>query len=133
MARNYINLKYDEIREKFRVFCVHRKKIKALENFSEVKRFPGSKYISILKELIKDGFLEREEAEFLEYQLEKAECNFYIWNHKTKWVKSQILRAKTVRKPSMQLTLPLDGVKAIKVPAMPMAHKSTVKQPTARA
>jgi len=110
MRKSYFKLKFNEFKDKFSSFFVHRKKVQALENYKEAVNFPGSKYIPILQEILKDGFLDHEEENFLNYQIKKAEICAYTWAHKTKWVKNEIIRMKfhTPRKPDRQIYFDFD-------------------------
>ena len=110
MAKSYISMKYDEFTEKFNRFFIHKKKVKALENYATVQEFEGAKYIRLLKELLKDGFLDSEEERFLEYQIKKAEIDAFTWSHKTKWLKREMQRLEAARnkKPDAQIYIPFD-------------------------
>lgn len=114
MRKSYFKLKFNEFKDKFSSFFVHRKKVQALENYQEAVDFPGAKYIPILREILKDGFLDKEEESFLNYQIQKAEICAYTWAHKTKWVKTEILRMKfhTPRKPDRQIYFDFDKPRA---------------------
>lgn len=115
MRKSYFKLKFNEFKDKFSSFFVHRKKVQALENYREAVDFPGAKYIPILNEILKDGFLDQEEESFLNYQIKKAEICAYTWAHKTKWVKSEIVRMKfhTPRKPDKQIYFDFDKQKSV--------------------
>ena len=114
MRKSYFNLKYNEFKSKFSSFFVHRKKVRALENYREATNFEGYKYIGILKELLKDGFLDSEEEHFLDYQIKKAEICAYTWAHKTKWVKNEIVRMRffAPKKPDRQIYFDFDKPRA---------------------
>jgi hypothetical protein len=88
----YLQSKYEQFKAQFNIYFQHTKKVKALENYAEVAHYSGAKYIRILKELIKDGFLEPEEETFLNYQLKKTEINYLFWSHKTKLLKKEMRR-----------------------------------------
>jgi hypothetical protein len=112
MAKSYMSMKYEEFKDRFSKFWQHRKKVKALENYSQVNDFPGVKYIPMLKELLADGFLDDEEEKFLEYQIKKAEIDAYSWCYRTKWLKSEMARlsASKAKRPEPQLYFDLDKV-----------------------
>ena len=79
-----------ELKERFRKFFQHRKKIAALENYSTTVNFSHKNYLTLVKECLKDGFLGEKEAEFLDYMLACYEVNYLDWAHKTKWLKTQM-------------------------------------------
>lgn len=111
MAKSYLSLKYQEFKYKFSSYFIHKKKLKALENYSEVVDFEGSKYIRILKELLRDGFLDQEEERFLDHQVRKAEIDAFSWCHRTKWLKTEMKRLSGARMQPKdnQLYMPLGG------------------------
>lgn len=80
----------EELKEKFCNFFQHRKKLKALENYSTVVPFHHKKYLYLIKNCMDDGFLEQKEAEFLDYMLTKYEVNYLDWSHRTKWLKGEM-------------------------------------------
>jgi hypothetical protein len=94
MATTYLFDKVSELKEKFRHFWHHRKKLQALENYSQVVPFQHKDYLILIKRCMSDGFLGEEEAKFLCYMTDKyfSEQNFLDWTHKTKWLKGEISR-----------------------------------------
>lgn len=110
MTKSYFAMKYEELKEKFNNFFLHKKKVKALENYAEATDFPGKKYIRILKELLVDGFLDDKEEAFLNHQIEKCELDYLSWSHRTKWLKSEIrrLRMSADEADIKQLYFPID-------------------------
>ena len=90
MANTCLFDKVAELKEKFATFFQHRKKLKALENYSSAIPFQHRKYLYLIKNCMEDGFLHQEEAQFLDHMLKKYEVNYLDWAHKTKWLKEQI-------------------------------------------
>lgn len=90
MRKSYITLQPTEFKQRFSRFVQHKKKVKALENLSVVANFRHTKYLSLLKDCLEDGFLEDKEEEFLEWMLKKYEINYLEWSHKTKWLKEKM-------------------------------------------
>lgn len=62
-----------------------------------------------------DGFLDDEEARFLEHMLRKYELNYLDWSHKTKWLKNQIRSMVSKKPPEAQFYFEWD-----RTPKMPM-------------
>ncbi len=120
MAKSYISLKYEELKQKFNGFWIHRKKVKALENYASVSEFEGSKYIRMLKELLADGFLDQEEERFLEHQIKKAEIDVFSWCHRTRWLKEEMGRMSAAkrRKVSPQIYMEFPEGFPVKIPEM---------------
>ena len=79
-----------ELKDKFKSFFQHRKKIIALENFSSAGKFPHHNYLGLVKECMNEGFLGERESEFLDYMLGRYELNYLDWAHRTKWLKKEI-------------------------------------------
>lgn len=80
------------LKEKFKNFFLHKKKLQALENYSCAVPFQHKDYLLLIKRCMADGFLGEKEADFLCYMIEKYEVNFLDWSHKTKWLKGEIER-----------------------------------------
>jgi hypothetical protein len=81
-----------EFKNRLKNFIVHRKKLRALENYSECSPFHHKDYLTLIKRCMKDGFLGEEEARFLSFMIQKYEVNFLDWSHRTKWLKSEMQR-----------------------------------------
>jgi hypothetical protein len=86
--------KIGELKEKFKRFFYHKKKLQALENISSVIPFQHKDYLILIKRCMDGGFLGEHEADFLSYMIDKyfSEQNFLDWTHKTRWLKGEILR-----------------------------------------
>ena len=95
--------KITELKECFKEFFQHRKKITALENFSASDQFQHKKYLVLVKSCLEDGFLEEQESEFLSHMLKKYELNYLDWAHKTKWLKKKMKETKK-KEPRMVQT-----------------------------
>lgn len=92
MTTTYLFDKVSELSEKFKNFFQHKKKLQALDNYSEVVPFQHKGYLTLIKRCMGDGFLGEKEAEFLCYMLDKYELNYLDWSHKTKWLKGEMNR-----------------------------------------
>lgn len=90
MSKSYLFDKVSELKDKFSKFFQHRKKLKALENYSEVGCFQHKNYLTLIKHCMTESFLEEKEADFLDHMLNKYELNYLDWAHRTKWLKSQM-------------------------------------------
>ena len=120
-----------ELKEKFAHFFKHRKKILALENYSQVVSFHHTHYLFLIKRCMKDGFLGSQETDFLNHMVEKyfVDYHFLDWTHKTPWLKQEMkhLRREKVKKQPQQLDLlDLEKLRKPNVPAVPveMINKS---------
>lgn len=82
--------KISELKEKFKNFFQHKKKVTALDNFSVDMRFAHTSYVLLIKDCMKQGFLDQEESSFLDHMLGKYEINYLDWAHKTKWLKNEM-------------------------------------------
>ena len=82
----------EEFKEKLDNFIVHKKKLYALNNYSEVVPFQHKDYLILIKRCMADGFLGEKEADFLCYMLEKYKVDFLEWSHRTPWLKKEMLR-----------------------------------------
>ena len=51
-----------ELKEKFTTLAVHKKKLRALENYSEVKHLQHNDYLGLIKKCLNDGFLDEKES-----------------------------------------------------------------------
>lgn len=89
-----------DLKELFLSFFTHRKKLKALENYSVVSGFQHRGYLKLIGKCIDDGFLGSEEAAFLDHMLQKYEINFLDWSHRTKWIKRQIAEMSQQDEPA---------------------------------
>lgn len=98
MQTDYLLDKVGELKEKFKSFFQHRKKIAALENFSVTDRFSHRNYLMLVKTCMNEGFLGHQESDFLDYMLNRYELNYLDWSHKTKWLKSE-MRSRQSTKP----------------------------------
>ena len=90
MKSNEIFSKIFDLKEKFKKFFSHKKKLQALDNYSSVAPFQHKDYLLLIKKCMADGFLGEKEADFLTYMLEKYEINFLDWSHKTRWLKEEM-------------------------------------------
>lgn len=82
----------EEFKEKLDNFVVHKKKLYALNNYSEVVPFQHKDYLILIKRCMADGFLGEREADFLCYMLEKYKLDFLEWSHRTPWLKKEMSR-----------------------------------------
>lgn len=85
-------------KERFKSFMLHRKKVKALDNVSLLGAFPYKKQVILIKECMNQGFLDQEEARFLDHMLNKMDVNYRHWSQRTKWLKEEIDR-RVAEKP----------------------------------
>jgi hypothetical protein len=92
MSKDSLFDKISELKEKFKNFTVHKKKLNALDNYSQVVPFRHKDYLILIKKCMADGFLGEKEAEFLCYMLEKYKLNFLDWSHKTFWLKDEMAK-----------------------------------------
>lgn len=134
MKKNYIGVKFEEFKDKFNRYFLHKKKVRALENYASVHEFAGARFINMIKEILNTGFLDDKEEAFLEHQIEKAEIDALTWSHKTRWLKQEMKRVAAesgspmmAKKPVyQQMMFPYDDMRPI-VPAIPTHLLATKK------
>lgn len=111
MSNTYLFERVGELKNKFFNLFQHKKKIRALENYSEVAPFHHKKYLHMIESCIDDGFLEDKETEFLDHMLQKYEVNYLDWAHKTRWLKQTMEDMAREHKPKIeQFQLPFRNV-----------------------
>jgi hypothetical protein len=114
----------EEIQQKIDDFYRHRKKIKALDTYSLSAPFEHRSFLGLLKLCLKDRFLKKKEADFLDYMISEYEQkqmgNYLFWTHKTRGLKKEI--AKLARdcqtfapSPASQLYFDFDKPKKAEV------------------
>ena len=99
MKKEFLFDKLSELKDKFKGFFQHRKKIAALENYSSAGKFYHKNYLSLVKECMNEGFLEEQESSFLDHMLQRYELNYLDWAHRTKWLKNEIKQKQAQQKP----------------------------------
>ncbi len=82
----------EQLQQKFSSAFIHRKKLRALENYSTVAPFQHKNYLEILRQCMSAGFLDETESGFLGHMLKKYEVNFLDWAHRTMWLKGEMKR-----------------------------------------
>lgn len=92
MPSTYLFDQVSSLKEKFKIFLSHRKKMQALDNYSSCAPFQHRDFLILIKRCMRDGFLGEKEGEFLAYMVEKYAINFLDWSHKTPWLKSEMKR-----------------------------------------
>lgn len=103
MSGIYLFEKVNDLKDKFKRFFVSKKKLKALENYSECAPFEHKDYLNLIKRCMNNGFVGEPEADFLSYMIDKYEVRFLDWAHKTKWLKNQMQHMKSKNfKPQME-------------------------------
>lgn len=106
MEENELLERFVGLKEHFRHFYQHRKKIAALENRAYTVKFKHKNHLALIKACLNEGFLEDEEAEFLNYMLKKYETDYLAWAHRTKWLKEQMgIKKKAPKTAPIQLKL----------------------------
>lgn len=92
MIGTYLFDKALEYKEKLKTFFTQKKKLQALQNYSEVAPFPHKKHLVLIKRCMDEGFLDNETDGFIGHLLNKYEVNFLDWSHRTKWLKGEMCR-----------------------------------------
>lgn len=98
------------LKNKLKRFWVHKKKLRALENFCFLGMFRHHKYLELVRGCMEEGFLQEKEEEFLDYMLTKYELNYLDWAHRTRWLNKEMVRVSKEREikkiQQLQLQLP---------------------------
>lgn len=86
--------KINELKEKFKACNVHKKKVKALQNYNFAVPLPNKEaaLFSLVKKCMNYGFLDDVESSFLNHMLDKCGIYYLDWAHKTNWLKTQMKR-----------------------------------------
>ncbi len=92
MPSTYLFDKLPDLKEKFKIFFLSKKKMQALDNYSTCAPFQHKDYLNLIKRCMSDGFIGERESDFLCYMLEKYAVNFLDWAHKTNWLKAEMVR-----------------------------------------
>jgi len=81
-----------EFKDKFGRFFVHKKKLKALSNYSSTLPIEKNHKtaIKLIETFADAGFLEEEDVTYLNHLLERYEVKFTEWAHKTKWLQQHM-------------------------------------------
>lgn len=118
MSSTYLFDKIPDLKEKFKNFFSHKKKMQALDNYSYCAPFQHRDYLLLIKKCMLHGFLGEKEADFLCYMVEKYAINFLDWSHKTNWLKQEMNKlASNFPKPEPKIAqLPLFDYEKMKVP-----------------
>jgi len=77
---------------KFKAYFIHKKKLKAMNNYAEVADLEKKHIIAmkLIENFASGGFLEEEDVEYLNKLLARYEVKFSEWSHKTKWLKGHM-------------------------------------------
>jgi hypothetical protein len=92
MSSGYLFDNISDLNQKFKNFFCHKKKMHALDNYSNCAPFQHKDYLMLIKKCMADGFLGEREADFLCYMLDKYTLNYLDWAHKTKWLKEEMAK-----------------------------------------
>jgi len=98
MDNNLVN-KLCEFSEKFKNLFIHKKKLKALNNFAEVAEFQKNHKVGLklIATFVDEGFLDEHDVTYLNHLLDKYELKFTEWSYRTKWIKQQMERIRRER------------------------------------
>jgi len=78
------------LKDKFKNFFQHRKKVAALENYAQAEPVSYKEELKLIKVVLKNRFLSQKGAEFIEELLDEHQVNHLDWAHRTKWLKKEI-------------------------------------------
>ena len=101
MMKTYIFDKVHELTEKFKRLFVFKKKLQALENFSEATNFEHKGHLKLIRSCLDEGFPDEKDEEYLCHLINRYELKGLDWTHKTKWLKEEIKR-RAYRMPKQQ-------------------------------
>lgn len=129
MRKELLFNKLSDLKEKFKSFFQHRKKVAALENFSVDSSFQHKNYLPLVKACMNEGFLGETESGFLDYMLNRYEINYLDWAHKTKWLKRQMHEKAMKAMPPIQAQVFFDFDKKRTPVHIPVELLATAKMP----
>src|SRR5580692_4803922 len=135
MVTNYLFDKAREFSCKFKNFFKHKKKLLALQNYSDAVPFHHKDYLILIKRCMADEFLGEQEANFLTHMVDKyfVQYSYLDWTHKTKWLKDEMgklskqYEAKRMKQLEMFDLSKVPGVSASRMP-LSLMTKSHVNQ-----
>lgn len=99
----------EQLKKLFSEDLQDHKKLQALENLNEVRRYKQYGLIRMVQESYRNGFLEKEEREFLDWTLSQHHIDYTLWSHRTRGLKaimSEMKHSKPRTKPQV-VQLPL--------------------------
>ena len=89
--------KVSYLKDRFKSFFVHKKKVAALENYASCMPVRYLDELRLIKLCMASRFLTEKGAAFLEEILDEHQLVYLDWAHKTKWLKSQMAARKPKR------------------------------------
>ncbi len=92
MITDYIFDTMHEFKEMFKRLFVFKKKLKALENFSETTNFSHKNQLKLLRDCVESGIPDEKDEEYLSHLLNRYQLRWLDWAHKTNWLKAEIKR-----------------------------------------
>lgn len=108
-----------QLDDNFFCYFQHKKKVKALENYSSVAPFSHKSFLNLVKGCLKGSFLDPQESAFLDHLLTKYHLRYLDWFHKTEWLKREMRAIQSDSKMGSQMTFPWDAQKSVtKAPLM---------------
>lgn len=137
MASQSLFDQISEMRVKFQGLYGHQKKLRALQNRCDVVPFQHNGYLILIKNLLRDGFLDHETARFLDHMVSKYfESEDYLnWAHKTRWLKGRMedLRKQQEKPRLVQTDMFEMAKKRFSTPNIPVEILSKTQAPMRRA
>lgn len=102
----YITLSQPRLKELYQLHVAHCRKIRALEHakMARHEEFHHDSYIKLIRECLKNEFLDEESVSFIEHLLNRYEIDYRVWAYRSRYVKNQISLARK-RKESKQLKM----------------------------
>jgi len=121
--------KITEFKEKIVNFFQHRKKVRALENYSSVAPFHHRKYLMLIKSCMKNSFLDLQEERFLDHMLSKYQIKYLDWTYQTKWLKKEMRQIAAKRPPQPQILFNFDkqATTPLVIPVQILASKGVIR------
>ena len=106
----YKDLNDQDFKNLYEKHIGHCRRIRAIENCSLVKKdeFEHMNYVKLIKECLKNEFIEKESIEYLEYILDRYKIDFRVWAYRSPYVKRQIMDSdlqKQKRQESRQINM----------------------------
>lgn len=99
--KSWINTGINILKKMFDEDFQDHKRLMALENLNEVKRYKQYGLVRMVQESYRHGFLENEERAFLDWTLEQHQIDYTLWSHRTEGLK-RVMREMKAQRPKVK-------------------------------
>ena len=117
----WLNTPVEDLKRKFLEDLQDKKRIQALQHLAEVRKFRQQSLLKVVADDYKNGFLDPEESQFLEYVVRKYSIDYLNWCHKTRGTKIEMaqMKARLARKTKQKSKRNVENTKIVQLPLFP--------------